>query len=403
MKKYKYTAINLDKKKFTGVFLAEDEQQLARRLAEQSLYLVKASPIKKTTASTFFSASGKVSANELATFCRQFAIMVTTGIPIVDALGILKAQSYSGLLKKTLEFVFEDVKSGLLLSQSLEKHKKIFPQFLRSMIYVGEISGALDKILVTLADYFETDARIKKKTKSAMIYPIILIFMAVGIIVLMVAFIIPTFMDALSSLDIEMPALTMALYNMSVAFQENWKKIVLIVLGAVLTKFLLLRTKKGKDVFDTFKLKAPVIGKITTDLVTARFARAFGLLIDGGMDVVESMETVQIVLGNRYVEKRFKAAIEDVRQGMSLTVALDSYKLFPPLIIQMIAVGERTGSLAEVLIRSCPFFDNQAETALSSIMTVLQPIILVIIGGAVGVLFYAIYSPLLQVMQGFGV
>ena len=122
---------------------------------------------------------------------------------IVDALGILKAQSYSGLLKKTLEFVFEDVKSGLLLSQSLEKHKKIFPQFLRSMIYVGEISGALDKILVTLADYFETDARIKKKTKSAMIYPIILIFMAVGIIVLMVAFIIPTFMDALSSLDIE--------------------------------------------------------------------------------------------------------------------------------------------------------------------------------------------------------
>ena len=171
----------------------------------------------------------------------------------------------------------------------------------------------------------------------------------------------------------------------------------------MLIKFLLLRTKKGKDVFDTFKLKAPVIGKITTDLVTARFARAFGLLIDGGMDVVESMETVQIVLGNRYVEKRFKAAIEDVRQGMSLTVALDSYKLFPPLIIQMIAVGERTGSLAEVLIRSCPFFDNQAETALSSIMTVLQPIILVIIGGAVGVLFYAIYSPLLQVMQGFGV
>ena len=126
MKKYKYTAINLDKKKFTGVFLAEDEQQLARRLAEQSLYLVKASPIKKTTASTFFSASGKVSANELATFCRQFAIMVTTGIPIVDALGILKAQSYSGLLKKTLEFVFEDVKSGLLLSQSINT---IFFQF----------------------------------------------------------------------------------------------------------------------------------------------------------------------------------------------------------------------------------------------------------------------------------
>ena len=166
MKKFKYTAVNLERKKFTGVFLAEDEQQLAMRLAEQSLYLVKATPVTQTTASTFFSATGKVSANELATFCRQFAIMFNTGIPIIEALEILKNQSYSALLKKTLDFVHEDVKSGQLLSQALKKHKKIFPQFLLSMVYVGEVSGALDKIMITLADYFETDARIKKKTKA---------------------------------------------------------------------------------------------------------------------------------------------------------------------------------------------------------------------------------------------
>lgn len=403
MKKFKYTAINLDKKKFTGVFLAEDEQQLARRLAEQSLYLMKATPIKKASANVFFSLTGKLTANELATFCRQFAIMITTGIPIVDALSILKGQSYSALLKQTLDFIYEDVKSGALLSQAVEKHKQLFPQFFRSMIRVGEVSGALDKILVTLADYFETDARIKKKTSSAMIYPIVLIIMAIGVFVLMVSFIVPTFMDALSSLEIEMPPLTVALYNLSVAFQENWQTILMVVVGVFLVFFIALKTPKGKYYFDVFKIKAPVIGRITTSLVTARFARAFGLLIDGGMDVVDSMETVQIVLGNRYVEKRFKSAIEDVRQGMSLTVALDSYKLFPPLIIQMIAVGERTSSLAEVLMRSCPFFDNQAETALTSITTIMQPIILAVIGGTVGMLFYAIYSPLLQVMNGLGV
>lgn len=376
MKKYKYTAINLEKKKFTGVFLAEDEQQLACKLAEQSLYLVKAKPITQTTASTFFTLSGKVTANELAMFCRQFAIMVTTGIPIIETLNILKTQAYTSLLRKTLEFIYEDVKSGMLLSQALEKHKKIFPQFFRSMIYVGEVSGALDKILVTLADYFESDARIKKKTKGAMMYPLMLILMAIGVVVLMVMFIIPTFMEAFSSLDdVEMPALTLALYDLSIAFRENWKVIFIVALSIVLVFIIFVHTKKGKYYFDAFKIKAPIIGKITTALVTSRFARAFGLLVDGGLDVIDAMETVQIVLGNTYIEKKFKAATDDVRQGMSLTVALDSYKLFPSLIIQMIAVGEKTGTLADVLMRSCPFFDNQAEAALSSITTILQPII----------------------------
>lgn len=402
MKKYKYTAINLEKKKFTGIFLAEDEQQLALKLAQQSLYLVKAKPVTQSTPSAFFSVSGKIRVNELATFCRQFAIMTNTGIPIIEALEILKGQAYSSLLRKTLEFIYEDVKSGLLLSKALEKHKKLFPQFFRSMIYVGELSGSLDKILVTLADYFETDARIKKKTKSAMIYPAILILMAIGIVVLMVAFIIPTFMSALSSLEIEMPKLTLALYDMSVYFKQNWQRIFIYALAIVLILILIPKTKKGRYAFDALKLKLPVVGRITTALVTARFARAFGILIDGGLDVVDAMDTVRIVLGNKYVEKRFKAATDDVRQGMSLTVALDSYKLFPPLIIQMIAVGERTGSLAEVLLRSCPFFDTQAETSLASITTVIQPVILIVIGGAVGILFYAIYSPLLQIMQGLG-
>lgn len=402
MKKFKYTAINLERKKFTGVFLAEDERQLALKLAEQSLYLIKAKPITQTTANTFFSTTGKVSTSELATFCRQFAIMVTTGIPIVEAVDILRNQSYTGLLKRTLDFVYEDIKGGLILSEALKKHKKIFPNFFLSMIYVGEISGKMDNILVTLADYFETDNRIKKKTKSALTYPLILIIMAIGIVVLMVSFIIPTFMDALSSLDIEMPALTLALYNMSLWFKANWKNIFLLLVALALILYLYLKTERGKYAFDTFKLKAPLIGKITTSLITARFARAFGLLLNGGLDVVDAMDTVCIVLGNKNVEKRFKAAINDVRQGMSVTVALDNYKLFPPLIIQMTAVGERTGSLAEVLTKSCEFFDNQAERALTSVTTVIQPIILAFIGGIVGMLFYAIYSPLLQVMQTFG-
>jgi len=403
LKKFKYTAMNLERKQFTGVFLAEDEQQLALLLAEQSLYLIKAKPVTRTSASTFFTTSGKVGISELATLCRQFAIMVTTGIPVIDSLEILKSQDYSPLLRKTLEFVHESVKSGALLSEALEKHKKIFPRFFLSMIKVGEISGGLDKILVTLADYFETDASIRKKTKKALIYPISLIIMAFAIIILMVVFVIPTFMDALSAMEVTMPAITLALFNISEWFKAKWKELFLIVLGVILFIWLLLKTKQGKLYFDKLKATAPIIGKITTDLITARFARALGILIDGGLDIIDAMDAVKIVLGNKYIEKKFSEATEDVRQGMSLTVALNSYKIFPPLIIQMISVGEKTGSLSEVLLRSCAFFDEQAESALTSVTGIIQPIILGLIGGAVGILFYAIYSPLLQIMQQIGV
>lgn len=402
MKKYKYTAINFEKKKFTGVFLAENEQQLAARLADQRLYLIKAKETKATTANTFFTMSGKVTVNELAGFCRQFSIMVTTGIPIVRALDILRGQEYSSLLKKTLDFIHEDVQSGALLSAAMGKHKKIFPRFFRSMIYIGEASGSLDKILVTLADYLESDMRIRKKIKSAMMYPTFLIVLTVGIFVLMLGFIIPTFMDALSSMDIQMPAITVFLNDMSIWFQENWKMIALIVLSIFGVFFLFIHTKKGKYLWHAFLYKAPLLKKINGSLITARFARSFGLLIDGGSDVVDALETVQVVLDNRYVEAKLQEAIADVRQGMGLAVALTNHKVFPTLILQMIAVGEQTGNLAETLTRSCSFFDTEAEDSVSRITSMIQPIILGVLGITVGILFYAIYSPLLQIMTTLG-
>lgn len=402
MKKYKYVAININKKKFQGTFLAENEHDLASKLAQQNLYLVKATIERSNTASTFFSTTGKVKIREIATMCRQFAIMLNTGIPIVEALNILKDQSYTPLLKKTLYFIYEDVKGGALLSTALKKHKKIFPNFLLSMVYVGEISGALDNIFITLADYFESDANIKKKTKSALTYPIILIAMAIGIIVLMVSFIIPTFMDAFSSLDINMPPLTIFLNDLSIFFKENWKTIFIYLVSIIALIILFSKTKKGKFFFDMLKVKAPIIGKITLALTTARFARSLGVLLSGGLDVVDSLETVQIVLNNKYIEKRFKGVVEDVRNGMSLTMALQSYNIFPPLIVQMISVGEGSDQLAEVLNRSCRFFDEQAESAITSVTTIIQPVILAIIGGSVGMLFYAIYSPLLEIMNSFG-
>lgn len=402
MKKFKYTAINLSGKKFSGVFLAENEKDLRAQLAKQNLFLVSSKPDTDKSPNMFFSLSGKVSVNELATFCRQFAIMITSGTSIVDSLQILKGQAYSDYLKKVLDQVYEDVKAGKMLSEALSKHKKVFPNFFRSMVKVGEISGAIDKVLVAVADYYENDSKMRAKMRSAMIYPTVLITMAIGIVVLMVVFIIPTFQKALSSLDVEMPALTMALYDLSEKIRSNWMTIVLGIVSVVVLFAVIINTKTGRYYWDKLKFHMPVVGKIIQSNISSRFCRSFALLVGSGMDIVDAMDEVCIVFGNVFVSDQFKKSAEDVRQGMTLTMALQNYKLFPVMLVQMVSVGERTGELESVLSRSCTFFDNQAERTVSSITSLLQPIILAIIGISVGVLFYAVYSPLLQVMTGLG-
>lgn len=379
--------------------MAENEKDLRTQLAKQNLYLVKSKPDTDKSPNMFFSVSGKVTVSELATFCRQFAIMISSGTSIVDALNILKNQSYSDYLRKVLARVHEDVKAGAMLSDALGKHKKVFPNFLRSMVKVGEMSGAIDQVFVDAADYYENDARIRSKMRAALTYPLILILMAIGIIVLMVVFIIPTFQETLASLDVEMPALTLAIYDFSEFVRANWKEIILIVAAVIGLFYLFINTKRGRYLWDKLKFRMPVVNKVVQANVCSRFCRAFSLLIGSGMDIVDAMDEVVIVFGNAYVADQFKKATEDVRAGMTLTLALNSYKLFPMMLVQMVSVGERTGELESVLSRSCSFFDDQAERVVTSVTSIIQPVILAIIGASVGVLFIAVYSPLLNIMD----
>ena len=404
MQKYKYVAVNLQKQKIKGTFIAKDEKDLAAQLAKQSLYLVSAKNYSGNTPSAFFTlGTGKVSLKELTSFCRQFAIMLNTHIPILDCLDILKNQQYSAYFRGILEVIYEDVRSGIVMSEALEKHKKVFPDFFRSMVYVGEQSGKLETVFVALADYYETDSNLKRKMKSAMSYPLMLMGMAVGIVVLMLAFVIPTFRDTLSKLEIEVTGITAVIYGMSDFLLANWLYMLagIVVIGLVI--FGILSTEKGKYAFDFLKVKIPFIKTVQINMVTARFARGFALLISSGMDLTEAMDSIEVVIGNRYVKRRFHAAAESVRQGMSLTNAFESHKLFPPMMNQMITVGEKTNSLDDVLLRSCSFFDSQVETSLNSLTSKIQPIMLIIIGAVIGTMFIGVYSPMLSIMNGLGV
>ncbi len=398
MQKFKYTAVDIDKKKFKGHFLAEDIEDLRIQLSRQNLYLIKAMPESDTPPSAFFSVSGKVKTVELTTFCRQFAIMINSGVSIVESLGILKDQSFSDFFRKVLERVYDDVKVGLLLSEAMEKHPKVFPRFFTSMAYVGEQSGTLDEVLISCADYYENDSKIKAKTKSAMVYPIFLFGLMAAILVIMVAFVIPTFEGALDQIDAEMPALTAGIMDFSRWFIANWMYLFLIVVLFAAIFVIIGKTEQGKYLYHTIILYLPIFGKVQAALLASRFARGFGLLLSGGMDVVDAMNVIQRVLGNVNVEKRFALATNDVAEGKSLATSLSDHEIFPTMLIQMISVGEKTGSVDDVLLRSSSYFDDQAERSLTTMTTMIQPIMLGVMGITVGVLFYAIYSPMLGIM-----
>lgn len=405
MQKFKYTAINLQKQKIKGTFIANDENDLAAQLAKQSLFLISCKAYTNDTPSAFFTLSvgSSVSTSELTNFCRQFSIMQNTGISILDCLDILRNQHFSAYFRNLLQVIYEDVKSGLLLSDALDKHRKVFPHFFRSMVRVGELSGKMELVFGSLADYYESEKAIKAKVKGALSYPLMLLAMTVGVVILMMLVVVPTFREAMAQMDVEITGITKIVYDLSDFMLSYWLVMLAGVITVGLVIFLIGRTESGAFFFDKMVTYVPFVRTVQRNLFTARFARAFGLLLSSGMDLNSALDSVEVIISNRYLKKKFHEAAESVRQGMSITVAFETYKLFPQMMLQMVTIGERSGTLDEVLMRSCLFFDNQVETSLNSVTSKIQPIMLLLMGGIIGTLFIAVYSPILNIMTNLNI
>lgn len=400
MRKFKYTAVNIEKKKFTGTFFAESEAHLRQQLAQQNLFLISCTPLSDASPSQFFSVTGKISTTELTNFCRQFAILLNSGISILDSLSQLKTQTFSGFFKKIISMVYDDVKIGVLLSKAMEKHKKVFPEFFRSMIYVGEVSGSLETVLMSLADYYQKEEEINRKVKSALAYPIIMGVMLFAVLLLFLLFIIPKFEETIALMEItEMNGITTAVFATSRWVRENGLYLLYAVVLITGILFFYLRTENGKYVRDVIKYHLPVIKRVQTDMVASKFVKSTGLLLSSGMNLVDALDVVQNLLGNRYAAKIFKNVIEDVRRGTSLTFSMNCYNIFPQILIQMLSTGEKSGEIDTVLVKTMNYFDQQVEASILKATAILQPIMLAVMGGLIGLMFIAVYSPMLAIMQ----
>ncbi len=398
MQKYKYTAVDASDKKFKGYYVANNPDDLRRQLANSGLFLVKYSLAEEAGWGKAISLSNKLPLKDLSVFCRQFSIMISAGIPIVECINTLKEQKYKALTKQSLAKVYDDLNSGMLLSEAMKKQKNAYPNFFVSMIYVGENSGSLDIILKHLATYYENQIETKKKLISAMIYPMILLVLSLLLVGLMTFYVIPKFMESFKDIDIQMPALTMALFNISNWLIDHILMIVIIIVSIVIVLFVFGRFELGKYVYDSIKYNFFLTRNLYMNMTTAKFARSLGLLLTGGTNMMSSLLMIRNILGNKFAEKRFDQVIKDIENGVNITEALRRSKLFRNMLIQMVDIGEKTGALDEVLMRSSDFFDMEVQEAIKKVTSMIQPIILIFMGGSVGLMFLAIYSPILKMI-----
>lgn len=396
---YKCKVLNELGSKQNVTMEANDEISLKALLKRQGYILIHSSIVKEKKPNTFLAVSSKVKITEVIAFLRQFAVMIKATIPISESLNVLRNQKHTKAFKKVLMQVYYDVQSGVLLSEAFAKHPKVFPDFVTNMVAIGEESGQLESVLTSLASYYENDRIIKRKAKSAMTYPMILVVLTIIVFFFITLFILPQFQSTISELGGEVPTITKVIMGISDFIRSN---ILFIIIGAVviiLLIYLFFKTNKGKYIKDWLKLKIPFIGAISKNLITARFSRAFIILLGSGMTITDCLDNLKKMLGNRVFQDKFAYTIAEVKRGRRIAQAMENTKIFPPILSEMINVGERSSNLEEVLASTTTYFDDMVNQSITRATTALEPIMIVILGVVVGVVILSVLLPIIALMQ----
>ncbi|MEJ1929177.1 type II secretion system F family protein [Nostoc sp. NIES-2111] len=345
----------------------------------------------------------KVTVKEKAVFSRQLATLVNAGVAIVRGLGVLGDQCTNKKMKQALLDISNDVQSGVNLSDAMRKHPDCFDGLYVSMIQAGEVGGVLDEVLNRLAKLLEDTARLQNQIKSAMAYPVVVGFLATSIFVGMTVFLIPIFAKIFQDLGTELPALTQFLMDCSTLLRSPAS--VVLVGGLAAARFAFTqyyKTRVGKETIDRLSLKMPLFGDLIQKTSVARFSRTFGSLTRSGVPILTSLEIVRDTSGNQVVSNAIDAARAEIQQGGMISIALQKEQVFPPMAIQMISIGEETGELDAMLMKIADFYEDEVEQAVKALTSVLEPIMILVLGGMVGTILLAMYLPLFKVFEKLG-
>ncbi len=375
----------------TGTMEADDEAAVGQRLRQQQLQPTK---VAKKGFSFNFGGGGSVTTKDLVIFTRQFSTMIDAGLPLVQCLDILGSQIENPAFARVLRTVKNDVEGGLTFSDSLAKHPRIFDHLFCNLVRAGEIGGILDTILQRLAAYIEKNAKLVRQVKSALTYPIGVMFIAVSVIAVMMIFVIPTFESMFKEFGGELPALTQTVINASHFFVNNVFLLVGGTVGSLYAFAYWKRTPNGTRVIDRALLQFPVIGGVMRKIAVARFTRTLGTLLSSGVPILDAMEIVAKSSGNYIIEQGIMTARAKIAEGKNMAEPLAETQVFPSMVVQMIAVGEQTGALDTMLNKIADFYEEEVDVAVSAMTSLLEPIMMVFIGGSVGTMIIAMYLPI---------
>jgi type IV pilus assembly protein PilC len=345
-----------------------------------------------------FSQKG-VKTKDLVVFTRQFSTMISAGLPLVQCLDILSSQQPNPAFKKILSQIKGDVEGGSTFADALSKHPKVFDSLFVNLVAAGEVGGVLDNVLNRLAVYMEKNENLKNKVKSAMTYPIIVLCVAFLVVAVLMIFVIPTFQDMFNQFGSALPGPTQFVVNLSNFFRKFWY----VVLGLPFVIFFVFKAvsnqEKGRYYLDKTALQLPILGPLLRKVAVAKFTRTLGTMISSGVPIMDGLEITSKTAGNMIVENAIKKVRAAISEGKSMSEPLEETGIFPGMVVQMISVGEATGAMDQMLAKIADFYDEEVDTAVETLTSALEPMLMVFLGGVVGFIVVAMYLPIFQMAQ----
>ena len=402
MAEFQYRVITPEGKEKKGTMEGKSVEQVSGVLKAQKNVILSVSEASLMNRDINFSLGGRVSARDYSIFCRQFVSIISAGVSIINALEMMRDQTENRTLKKALGEVYEDVSKGESMAGAMKKHSKVFPSMLCNMVEAGEASGSMEVAFERMAVQFEKENKLKQSVKKAMIYPIVLLVVMVGVLFLMMIWVIPNFMGMFAELDTELPPIAQAVVNMSDFVIAKWWLILLVVAAAIALFKAYAASPSGKFVLGGIALKIPVFGKLQTKSECARLGRTLCTLLGAGVPMMDAIEITGRSMENVHYKKAMMDAKDQVMRGMALSRPLKTCGLFPPMVVHMVSIGEETGNIETMLENVANYYEDDVQVATEQVMALMEPMIIVVMAIVVGVLIMAIMQPMLTLYESIG-
>ena len=398
MARYRYSGRDKRGKK-QGVVTAQSKREAMVQLKEKGIKVTEITEIPETLLTKEITFGSTVKLQDFVIYLRQFATLIKAGISVVEATSILAEQTESKALRKALLVVEQDLKDGNPLSTATAKHKKVFSSMFVNMIRAGEATGSMDETLERLANHFEKQHYTKQKIISALTYPIAIAIIAFIVVIFLLVSVVPTFVDMFADFGSELPAITKFVLSASEFMQKFWWLVGLLVVGMVVGITLVKNNKSSKYYLDYFLLRLPIFGKILQKAAIARMTRTLSSLFSSSVPILQAISIVENIIENEVIAKVLVKSRSALEQGQSLTVPMKAHWVFPPLVTQMIAIGEETGSLDEMLAKVADFYEKEVDTATDRLKSLIEPIMIVFLASIVGTIVSSILIPMFEIFN----